>query len=117
MPDLTSLASLPWHVMDQVHDNLVTRQWVIKGALAEHAIEMAKGVKKLIREAPQLPLGFVSGFEQLIVDAHKPKYIRMLAWYRLLRVWTCLRFDDHRGLLPSSFHFVNGSVRGTLVRA
>ena len=40
----------------------------------------------------------------------------MYSWYRILRVWTAMRFDDHRGLLPDRIVVSNGILKGTLVR-
>ena len=33
-----------------------------------------------------------------------------------MRIWGTLRFDDHRGLIPSTLRLVGGSLRGTLAR-
>ena len=41
---------------------------------------------------------------------------RCFAWFRLVRIWCCLRFDDHRMLLPSTLRLVGGSLKATLVR-
>ena len=52
----------------------------------------------------------------MVTDTSLLLYWRLFSWYRLLRVWVTLRFDDHRGLLPDTLRMVSGSVRGTLVR-
>ena len=53
------------------------------------------------RQAPRLPLSAVLALEQLVIDEEAKVYIRMYAWFKLLKIWGALRFDDHRGLDPS----------------
>ena len=66
------------------------------------------------RKAPQVPIASLVGFEiWLKTDL---VYVRMYAWFRLLRVWASLHFDDHRGLVPKLLHMAAGALRGTLVR-
>ena len=74
------------------------------------------GSTKPVRKAPQLPVAFAMAFERIVVDSSSPKFLRMFAWFRLVRLWACLRFDDHRGLLPQSMRLVSGCLKGTLVR-
>ena len=40
----------------------------------------------------------------------------MFAWYRAVRSWTAMRFDDHRGLVPAKMRLTAVGLRGTLVR-
>ena len=55
-------------------------------------------------------------FEAVVVDSTSPKFVRMFAWLRLVRVWTALRFDDHRGIIPRRMVLTSTGLRGTLVR-
>ena len=54
-------------------------------------------------QAPQLLLRLVGGFEAVVADSSRPLYQRAFAWYRLLRHWAYLRWDDTQGIQPSSF--------------
>ena len=54
-------------------------------------------------QAPQLLLRLVGGFEAVVADAERPLYQRAFAWYRLLRHWASLRWDDTQGIQPSRF--------------
>ena len=40
----------------------------------------------------------------------------MVAWYKLVRVWASLRFDDHRGLDPRSLMLTSTGWSGTLTQ-
>ena len=53
-----------------------------------------------VKKAHQLPLSVVFALEREVLDSTEPKFWRMLAWWRLVKVWATLRHDDHRGLLP-----------------
>ena len=54
--------------------------------------------------------------EQLVVSEAAAPYHRALAWFRLLKVWGCLRTDDHRGLAPTAVNFTAGFLEATLTR-
>ena len=41
--------------------------------------------------------------EELVLDTSKPLFQRGFAWFRLLRHWASLRWDDSQGLNPGSF--------------
>ena len=90
---------------------------LVKATHNELLVTMASGATRATRKAPQMPCLLMLKFEGFVVDDSLQLYWRLFAWYRLLRVWACLRFDDHRGLLPSSLRLVGGSLRGTLVRS
>ena len=40
----------------------------------------------------------------------------MYAWYRVVRRWSAMRFDDHRGMVPQLIRLGAGGPRATLVR-
>ena len=40
----------------------------------------------------------------------------MFAWYRCIRLWSSMRFGDHRGLVPARMGLLPSGLRGTLVR-
>ena len=53
-------------------------------------------------QAPQLPLRLLLAFEEVVADLGRPVYQRAFAWYRLLRHWASLRWDDTQGINPGS---------------
>ena len=44
----------------------------------------------------------VEALERAVVDAELPLFVRGYAWYRLVRHWASLRFDDTSGISPGS---------------
>ncbi|MCP4378433.1 MAG: hypothetical protein GY794_19945, partial [bacterium] len=47
-------------------------------------------------------------------DAELPE--SLYAWFKLVKLWATLRFDDHRGLLPGSMSLLADGLHGQLVR-
>ena len=89
---------------------------MIASAIAEHQLSMSHGVTRPTRKAPRAPLSFLVVWECMVVCVTLPVFTRMFAWFRLVRCWAAMRFDDHRGLLPSSVKVANGRLTATLVR-
>ena len=59
----------------------------ITSALEELVLRSADGKTHATRKAPQLPVGFLIAFEQLVVSDVAPEYVRMYAWFRLIEMW------------------------------
>ena len=89
---------------------------LITSALEEPVLRSAGDVTHATSKAPQLPVGFWIAFEQLVMSDVALGYVRMYAWFRLVKVWGSLRFDDHRGALPKLLEFSAAGLMGTLVR-
>ena len=68
------------------------------------------------RKAPPTPSSLLAAFELVVVDPSRPKFERMFAWYRCVRCWSSMSFDDHRGLIPARIKLLPSGLRGTLVR-
>ena len=77
-----------------------------------HMLQETKPTKK----APQVPLAIGIGLERCVEDKKQPEYWRMLSWWRLVKIWGCLRHDDHRGLIPSRLRLDKSGLHATLVR-
>ena len=90
---------------------------LVKSTHDELLAPMASGETRATRKARQVPFYFIIAFEKFVVDDGLPLYWLRCSWCRRVRVWACLRFADHRGLLPSSLRMVGGSLGGTLVRS
>ena len=67
---------------------------------AEQALVQASPSRD-VKQAPQVIIPLLLAVERIVVSITGPMYHRLCAWYRLLRVWATMRFDDHRGLIPS----------------
>ena len=53
-------------------------------------------------QAPPLPLSLLAHLERVVLDTERRPYERAFAWYRLLRHWGALRFDDTLGFSPQA---------------
>ena len=89
---------------------------LLEAAVAEHHVCNASGVTHAVRKAPQTPLAFVVMWECFVMDSSLAVALRMYSWYRSVRAWTAMRFDDHRGLVPDRIVSEHGILKGTLVR-
>ena len=94
----------------------ISQDPAIKAAYQELSVVFAGGVTRPTRKAPQVPLYFMACFEDFVICEAQPLYWRLFSWYRLVRIWGTVRFDDHTGLMPASMRLISGSLRGTLVR-
>ena len=61
-----------------------------------------EGLGRGRQQAPPLPLYLVAVLEKVVVDEERPGFQRAYAWYRCVRHWAGMRFDDTAGLAPSS---------------
>ena len=68
------------------------------------------------RKTPPTTVAQVAAFELALIDVARPTFERMYAWFRLVRAWAAIRFDDHRGLLPQRMRLSHSGIRASLVR-
>ena len=68
------------------------------------------------RQAPPMLTALLAAIEKVVVDETVPLFIRAYGWYRLLRHWTAMRFDDGNGLHPSSLTLRARGLVGLLTR-
>ena len=66
-------------------------------------------------KAPQFTISMVLALELLVMDKHKPEFVRGLAWLRLVKLWCSLRFSDTLGMLPERMQLTQSGLRVTLV--
>ena len=95
---------------DSLHRNelLITAVADVRGAETEDP--RGRG------QAPRLPLSAAIALERLILTQDAPKFVRMMAWFKLIKLWGALRFDDHRGLVPRSVSLRENGLHATLER-
>ena len=97
-------------------ESRISTSALVKAALDEHGYQASAADSRPSRQAPQVPIAFLAEFERVVVDPTHPTFVRVFSWYRLVRLWSSMRFDNHRGRLPEFMTLVNGSLRGTLTR-
>ena len=65
-----------------------------------------KGVP--ICRAPRLPGAMIASLERLVSNEAEAMGIRVGAWYRLIKCWGTLRYDDIQHLSPQAVRFYGG---------
>ncbi len=53
------------------------------------------------RPAARFPAQLLMAMETMITEGKEATYDRLICWWTLLTCWATMRFDDHRGLIPS----------------
>ena len=69
------------------------------------------------RQAPKFPTILLAAFEDMVLSADRPVFLRVLSWWLLVQSWGTLRFDDHRGLLPRDFVVTSTGLQARLTRS
>lgn len=69
---------------------------LVTGALREAVAGATAGRERLLDKANHYPVYIVASMERMVVGwgVEFPKYKRLLAWFRLVRIWSATRFDD-----------------------
>ena len=68
--------------------------------------------------ANRLVVRVVLGWEEIVVKAEEKKYVRVFAWFKLVKLWAALRWDDTMGIPPASLEMVkNKGLKGKIVRS
>ena len=89
---------------------------LVMSQLKELSVMMQRGRERATKKAPQTTMALIASFELVVMDSSRPDFPRMFAWYRCVRCWSAMRFDDHRGLLPQLIRLTENGLRATLVR-
>ena len=69
------------------------------------------------RQAPRFPVVTLGALEGNVVSLDTPIFLRVLSWWILLQSWATLRFDDHRGMVPSDLMVSENGLVGKLTRS
>jgi hypothetical protein len=88
----------------------------VKAAIAEIRAAPAKGPLRERKKAPRFFAAMIPALERQVLDDQSPTYTRMYAWWKLLKVYGCLRFDDHRGIQPATLLLGPTGLSTTLTR-
>ena len=120
----STLASLRFleEAGEQIPERLLWKSPALNNAAKEAAAAKAKEAAAEESQdakggqAPQLSLAVLEALETAVGDTDLPLFRRGYAWYRLLRHWACLRFDDTAGLAPDSLERRARGVYGLLKR-
>ncbi|CAK9098833.1 unnamed protein product [Durusdinium trenchii] len=67
-----------------------------------------------VKRAPRWLGCFVAPMETLVVDTKVPLEIRICAWFKLIKLWASMRFDDAAHLKTSEIRFYDGQLTGMM---
>ena len=67
-----------------------------------------------IKRAPRWLGCFVAPMETLVVDGAVPFEVRVCAWFKLIKLWASMRFDDAAHLKTSELRFYDGQLIGMM---
>lgn len=69
-----------------------------------------------VKKAPLYSISMVMACELWVMSA-RPRYMRILGWVTLVKIWKCLRFDDMQGLSASRLALAVAGLRSILGRS
>ena len=86
-----------------------------KRAVEWAEVELSSGTLQK-RKAPRLPVAVMVAMELLVLDVEVPIAIRVTAWYRLVKVYGGLRWDDLQRLLPKNVEMKDMGLVGRMLQ-
>ena len=74
--------------------NLFHRSAAVKNALEEAQLRLASAEMRPSRQARLIPLAIIEAMEDMVLCDDRLPFVRAYAWFRLVKLWTGMRFDD-----------------------
>ena len=75
----------------KAEDRIATNALV---TIADLERELGMGALRPRRKALHYTVSIVAAFEDQVCNVELPEYKRIYAWWKLVRVWECMRYDD-----------------------
>ncbi|CAE7764855.1 DNAJC17, partial [Symbiodinium necroappetens] len=69
-----------------------------------------------IRKANMFPVKVVMAFERAVTDNSERKFVRAMAWYKLVKVWGALRHSDAQGVDYGTMKLSSRGLEAVLAR-
>ena len=88
----------------------------VKNALEEITLELEKAAKEGPKQALHYPVRLVEALEGLVVNYEAPKFVRGVAWAKLIKVWGAMRHSDTTGLKYDTMSMESYGLTADLVR-
>ena len=86
------------HAAEVPRDRQVGQSLAVRNALEEVTMQLEAGGDNRRRQARLIPVSLIIAMERAVMNTDLETYIRGFAWYKLAKVWTCMRFHDTTGL-------------------
>eukprot|EP00969_Alexandrium_andersonii_P185754 8207930-Alexandrium_andersonii.AAC.1 len=61
-----------------------------------------------------MPVAVLAALGRFTMNEDRPADLRGVAWLRLVKVWGCLRYDDHTWLSPARVSLHEGVLQATM---
>ena len=97
-------------------EDQVNRNPAVRNVLEEVAMQLADVKGGFTKRAWHLPTKVVAAFEDVVMDTRAANYIRVYTWFRLMKVWTGMRYSDTLGLLEKTLEMHEYGVTAVLVK-
>ena len=102
------------HAAEIVKSEQVSATPAVRNTLEEVKLELESVDSKPSRQAMHLPVALVMALEKAVMDLRFPRFLRGYAWFRLVKLWGCLRFNDTVGLDFGSITLESFGLQGDL---
>ena len=106
--------------MEHAGEFPVEVQWgkaaAVKNALEEINMQLAERAPAFTKRAWHLPVRVVQAMEEAVLDVRLKPYARAYAWFRLVKLWTGMRFADTTGLMYESMEWQPQGLTAVLAR-
>jgi hypothetical protein len=84
----------------------VASHTLVTSVVADLERELALGALRPRRKAPHYLVSLIAAFEDKVCNTAALPYQRLYAWWKLVRVWGCMRFDDILHVEPAGVSLV-----------
>eukprot|EP00435_Cladocopium_sp_Y103_P026971 s306_g6.t1 len=94
----------------------ICRSPAVKNVLEEINAQLAERVGGFTKRAWHLPVKVVMELEATVMKGEVKEYVRCYAWFRLVKVWTGMRFSDTCGLLKNTMELHSFGLTAVLAK-
>ena len=96
----------------------ISRDGALKNFFAEVSRHPSWAESNPRSSAKVLCLSAVLAWEKVVAAESEKEYIRVFAWFKLVKLWAALRWDDTMGIPPSSIEYIERKgLRGRIMRS
>ena len=93
------------------------RSLAVKNVLEEASLRLQSVELKPTRNALLLPVAVIMAWEVHVCDEKETNYSRAYAWFRLIKLWTGMRFDDTKGTPNRTMEMTEWGLKGVINRS
>eukprot|EP00435_Cladocopium_sp_Y103_P061321 s228_g23.t1 len=89
----------------------------VQNSIEEAKVALESSQLRPKRQANLLPLTVIAAWEEQVCDSDTPSYVRCYAWYRLVKLWSGMRFNDTQGVLNKTMKSTEYGLYGEIHRS